>query len=141
MIESRKICWPTPDATCLHGGCGWCEYGKWKTLDQVEAYAARRGHAYHRGGAQEDALVAYRYGLAHDFFTLRVPLRTSRERLETWACTLPALTLREFARGMKGLSGAKSDAMRKWLLRYRRDDLEVSYYKTSRARTTSAVRV
>jgi len=135
VIESRKICWPTPDATCLEGGCGWCEFGVWKTLDQVEAYASKAGVLKNRGIGEKPAMQAYRYGLDRDFHN-RVPLRTSRDRLAQWADGLGALTLREFARGMPNWHNAKRPEMLAWLLRYRRDDLEISYFKSARGRLT-----
>lgn len=56
-ITKRKICWPTPDKVCLHGGCGYCNDEKYKTLEVIEKYAE-----------VNDLLDDYYYGLDNGFF-------------------------------------------------------------------------
>lgn len=43
-----RLCWPNPDWCCLEGGCGYCSGGrekdhKWKTAQQWQAYAEKKG--------------------------------------------------------------------------------------------------
>lgn len=64
----RRICWPTPDATCLHGGCGYCNDQPFKSLGVIRRYAKQAGMVYHRGGQQVDAMQAYNEGLAAGFY-------------------------------------------------------------------------
>jgi hypothetical protein len=135
VIDARKICWPNPDATCLHGGCGYCDSdGRWKTLAQIERYARKAGVLPHRGRGEQDALAAFRYGLNNEFFR-RPSLRTSRERLEEWVETVGVLALKKMADGMPGGTHARKRAdVAAWLLRYRRDTLEESYLATARGK-------
>lgn len=68
MITKRRICWPNPDATCLEGGCGFCNAGAWKPISIIETYAKQAGIVRHRGnGARVDAWDAYIYGRTHLF--------------------------------------------------------------------------
>lgn len=38
LITQRKICWPNPDAVCLEGGCGYCNYEKFHTIDEIRKH-------------------------------------------------------------------------------------------------------
>ena len=64
----RRICWPTPDATCLHGGCGYCNDQPFKSLNVIRKYARQAGTVHHRGGRQVDAMQAYNEGLQAGFY-------------------------------------------------------------------------
>jgi hypothetical protein len=130
-VVSRKICWPDPDATCLHGGCGYCEDGRWKTLDQIMRYARGAGVLKHRGRGEQDAVEAFAYGLKNGFFG-RVPLRTSKQALSKWTVILPAVALRKMAEGMPYRHESNRAEMAAWMLQYRRDMLEESYRKSAR---------
>lgn len=69
MVEfERKICWPRPDATCLEGGCGYCNDGKWKTFTQIERYVTKVGILSNRGVGEKPAADAWRTGLENGFF-------------------------------------------------------------------------
>jgi len=70
VITKRRICWPDPDATCLQGGCGYCNLSPYRSLTTIRAYARTAGVLRHRGRGQEDALSAFNYGLQHDFFNV-----------------------------------------------------------------------
>lgn len=50
-ITYRKICWPTPDAVCMQGGCGYCNDNPMRSIITVRAYA--RTH---------DMMKDFRYG-------------------------------------------------------------------------------
>ncbi|AMS02379.1 hypothetical protein SEA_EXIGUO_84 [Gordonia phage Exiguo] len=67
-IVARRICWPNPDATCLEGGCGYCNFEKFRALSTIEAYARKAGKVYHRGGRQVDAWDAYTSGYGYGFY-------------------------------------------------------------------------
>jgi hypothetical protein len=129
-IAERRICWPTPDATCLNGGCIWCDESPFRTLTTIERYARKAGVLPHRGHGEDDALHAYQYGLRRDFFN-RVETRTSRENLAAYAETVGVEALRKMAEGMPGSAhGRKRDELLAWLLRYRRAVLDESFRTT-----------
>ncbi|QDF18300.1 hypothetical protein SEA_DAKITI_87 [Gordonia phage Dakiti] len=71
-VIARRICWPTPDATCLEGGCGYCNMEKFRAISTIENYARSAGMVYHRGGQQVDAWSAYVSGLGNGFFNADV---------------------------------------------------------------------
>lgn len=64
MIEERRICWPNPDATCLEGGCGFCNYEPFRDVAQIERYAKRAGVLPNRATGHQPALEAFEYGRA-----------------------------------------------------------------------------
>ena len=37
----RRICWPDPDWCCLEGGCGYCNYEGWRSIEGIRQYAQR----------------------------------------------------------------------------------------------------
>lgn len=65
MRTKRKICWPNPDATCLAGGCIHCEGYPYRSLATIRAYARNAGVLKHRVQGQENAFLAFEYGLDH----------------------------------------------------------------------------
>jgi hypothetical protein len=68
MTTLRRICWPDPDATCLEGGCGYCNDHPFRAVESIRRYAAKRGTLVHRGnGLRVDALAAFRYGMRSDW--------------------------------------------------------------------------
>jgi hypothetical protein len=67
-IARRRICWPNPDATCLEGGCGYCNGSPFRSVASIRRYAALAGVLPNRGTGQKDAMEAFQYGLANDFF-------------------------------------------------------------------------
>lgn len=68
MITHRRICWPTPDATCLEGGCGYCNMDKFRTVSSIRRYAETAGVLPNRGLGEQDAMTAFHCGLENDFF-------------------------------------------------------------------------
>lgn len=60
--EQRRICWPNPDATCLEGGCGYCNGYPWRNVSSIWRYAQRAGVLQNRAIGEKDAVTAYRYG-------------------------------------------------------------------------------
>lgn len=69
VITKRRICWPNPDATCLQGGCGYCNGYPYRALTTIRRWAEREGKTHHRHAPGEiDALDAYLDGLENDFF-------------------------------------------------------------------------
>ena len=70
MVKERKICWPKPDATCIEGGCLYCEDGPWKSENAVRRFCMRAEHhgkeLMNRGnGKTTKAMAAYEYGISH----------------------------------------------------------------------------
>jgi hypothetical protein len=62
MAIKRKICWPNPDATCLEGGCGYCNYNPYRAISTIERYARNAGVVPNRGIGEKDAWKAFSYG-------------------------------------------------------------------------------
>jgi hypothetical protein len=61
--RGRSICWPNPDATCLEGGCSWCQDYPVRTWGSIAAYARRAGQVRNRTNDDtKDARVAFAYG-------------------------------------------------------------------------------
>jgi hypothetical protein len=128
-IEERRICWPKPDATCLHGGCMWCDYEPFRKLFTIERYASRAGVLPHRGNGEQDAMAAYEYGLRNQFFNRET--RTSRENLLAYGETVGVEALKKMAEGMPdGTHGRKKADVLAWLMRYRRSVLDESFRRT-----------
>lgn len=36
--EQRRICWPNPDGVCLEGGCGYCNYERFRDVKSIRKY-------------------------------------------------------------------------------------------------------
>lgn len=68
VITKRRICWPDPDATCLNGGCWYCNSHPFRSLRSIRAWAERAGVLQHRAIGEDDAMTAFLYGLENDFF-------------------------------------------------------------------------
>jgi hypothetical protein len=60
--RGRPICWPAPDATCLEGGCVWCEHEPVRSWREIADYAATAGQLPNRGGGHQDSRAAFAYG-------------------------------------------------------------------------------
>jgi hypothetical protein len=61
--RGRRICWPDPDATCLEGGCGWCQDNPVRSWSSIADYARTAGQVPNRfGGKTKDAREAFAYG-------------------------------------------------------------------------------
>lgn len=67
MATKRKICWPHPDATCLEGGCGYCNYGPYRAISTIRRYAENAGTLKNRAVGEKSAMEAFRYGEAHEW--------------------------------------------------------------------------
>jgi hypothetical protein len=64
--NGRPICWPNPDATCLEGGCIWCEDHPVRSWATIARWAHGAGEVHNRfGGETKRALDAFRYGAVH----------------------------------------------------------------------------
>lgn len=62
-IRQRRICWPEPDATCIEGGCSWCNDNPWRSVESIRRYCEKAGTLRNRyGGTSQDAMQAFRYG-------------------------------------------------------------------------------
>lgn len=72
MITRRRICWPNPDATCLEGGCWYCNEAPLRSIKVIRAYAATAGVLPNRAIGEKDAMEAFLYGVEHDFFNADV---------------------------------------------------------------------
>jgi hypothetical protein len=126
VIEERRICWPDPDATCLNGGCGWCNTEPFRKLTTIERWASKAGTIPHRGVGADDALHAFQYGLDRQFFN--VETRTSRDRLAAYADSLGVEALKKLAEGMPGgTHGRRKADILAWLMRHRRHMLDDTF--------------
>ncbi len=63
-ITKRRICWPNPDATCLEGGCTYCNNSNYHSLNVIRRYAETPGlMVCNRGdGKKQFAVIAYNRG-------------------------------------------------------------------------------
>lgn len=78
-VVRRCICWPDPDATCLQGGCSYCDAGEFRSITEIREYTARAGTLPHRCSGEQDATEALEDGLANDFYgRVRVRRRACR---------------------------------------------------------------
>lgn len=65
----RRICWPNPDATCLEGGCLYCNDYPYRDIEDIRAWAQHAGTVRHRGSfLPVDARVIFLAGLDNDFY-------------------------------------------------------------------------
>lgn len=67
MTTKRRICWPTPDATCLEGGCTYCDENPFRSLGEIRAYAETAGVLPNRAIGERAALAAFEWGLDNNF--------------------------------------------------------------------------
>lgn len=72
IIVARKICWPNPDATCLEGGCGYCNNYQFRKIEEIKEYAKNAGNVNNRGIGNQDAWKAFRTGFENDFYNATV---------------------------------------------------------------------
>jgi hypothetical protein len=67
-ITARRICWPNPDATCLEGGCGYCNYYPFRSLTTILRHVAKADSVKDRCGKRtKPAIKAYEWGYRRDF--------------------------------------------------------------------------
>jgi len=72
-VSARRICWPNPDATCLQGGCLYCNDHPFVNLNVIHRWAQTAGTVRHRGSfIPVDARVALTTGLENDFYNADV---------------------------------------------------------------------
>ena len=62
MTDQRRICWPNPDATCLEGGCGYCNDYPFRNVSTIENYAKKAGIVPNRGTGKQNAMKAFNDG-------------------------------------------------------------------------------
>jgi hypothetical protein len=67
MATKRRICWPNPDATCLEGGCGYCNDNPFRAISTIKRYAEKAGVLQNRGIGEKDAMEAFNNGLNADW--------------------------------------------------------------------------
>ncbi|HEX4502160.1 MAG TPA: hypothetical protein VH187_13570 [Scandinavium sp.] len=68
MME-RRICWPEFDATCLEGGCMYCNDNPFKSLNAIRSKVLKMKVTHNRGdGKERDSMDALMYGIRHNFF-------------------------------------------------------------------------
>lgn len=60
----RRICWPNPDATCLEGGCLYCNEHSFRSVKTIWRYAQDAGVLPNRGIGEKPAVEAFRRGEA-----------------------------------------------------------------------------
>jgi hypothetical protein len=41
LAARRRICWPEPDGLCMQGGCIYCNFGAFRSVNIIRGYAAR----------------------------------------------------------------------------------------------------
>lgn len=78
-IVSRRICWPNPDATCLAGGCIYCNDYPFKSLRIIGGYAKGAGVLSHRAHGEQDAMQAFQHGQRHEFFNAETRRQDTRD--------------------------------------------------------------
>lgn len=67
MAQERRICWPQFDATCLEGGCIYCNDNPYRAVElisrKVHGLAAKDKTVLNRGnGLERDPIEAFQYG-------------------------------------------------------------------------------
>lgn len=67
MITKRRICWPNPDATCLEGGCSYCNDYPYRGTSVIRRYAENAGVLPHRSKGEGLAIDALNWGFRNDF--------------------------------------------------------------------------
>jgi hypothetical protein len=66
MSERRRICWPSPDATCLEGGCLYCNDHPYRSVATIRAWAQQTPTIRNRGDRQtRSAMEAFQWGEQH----------------------------------------------------------------------------
>lgn len=65
-IWQRRICWPDFDATCLEGGCGYCNTNRFRDVAAIER-AVKRGLGSRGNGTDADLEKAFKWGVRHHF--------------------------------------------------------------------------
>lgn len=63
VITHRRICWPDPDATCLEGGCSYCDGYPLRLVSEIRIYAERAGVLPNRARGEKPAIDAFVRGL------------------------------------------------------------------------------
>lgn len=72
VIIKRCICWPHPDATCLQGGCSYCNEYRLRAVTVIRRYAENAGMIPHRAQGEQLAIKAFNYGLQRGWPGVRV---------------------------------------------------------------------
>lgn len=62
MITERRICWPDPDATCLEGGCIYCNEHPFRSVKTILRWAEGAGVLRNRAIGEKPALDAFFWG-------------------------------------------------------------------------------
>jgi hypothetical protein len=73
--EERRICWPDPDATCLEGGCVYCNENRFRKVSTIKRYAEKAGVLPNRGTGEKDATEAFNYGFSRNWNNAEVRYR------------------------------------------------------------------
>lgn len=68
-MKQRRICWPDPDATCLEGGCGYCNDHPFRSISSIQDYAVTVVNVRNRGDLKiVSALQAFTTGYRAGFY-------------------------------------------------------------------------
>ena len=78
VIVKRRICWPNPDATCLEGGCSYCNGHDFQTVAAIRRYAESAGVLPNRAHGEQPAIKAFHYGLQSGWNNVRIRTRVAR---------------------------------------------------------------
>lgn len=73
MSEQRRICWPDPDATCIEGGCIYCNSYPFRSVEGIRRYCVRNQQLKHRASPRLElvnAMQAFNYGKHNNWFNV-----------------------------------------------------------------------
>lgn len=63
MLTKRRICWPNPDATCVEGGCSYCNDYPFRAVTTIYKYCQSKETLQNRGDLKYvPSLEAFSYG-------------------------------------------------------------------------------
>ncbi len=81
-IEQRRICWPQFDATCLEGGCLYCNDHPFKNISTIQrAVLQGQGQARNRGnGAPANLETAFFWGLGNGWCNAQSRILTKKTK-------------------------------------------------------------
>lgn len=66
-MKYRRICWPNPDATCLEGGCSYCNDNIFRSIFIIRKYAENIGILPNRAKGEQLGIEAFNWGLRNGF--------------------------------------------------------------------------
>jgi hypothetical protein len=73
MAQERRICWPDFDATCLEGGCVYCNDNPFRKVVDISRRCENNADLPNRGnGTTTPARDAFAWGWAHGWCNAEV---------------------------------------------------------------------